>query len=114
MALPSVSNPVITDTGILVFGTPNTDTNKNLPAFAGIENQNYFLLKKILGNIRLIYCFYLQTGFRMFANKTKNLSNPYPQALYYRVILLPFVLQARSPKLYRFITLQKSPRKFMY
>jgi hypothetical protein len=27
----SVSNPVYTDTGIPVFGTPNTDTGKNLP-----------------------------------------------------------------------------------
>jgi hypothetical protein len=36
--LHSVSNPVYTDTGILVFGTPNTDTGKNLPVFAGIEN----------------------------------------------------------------------------
>jgi hypothetical protein len=34
----SVSNPVYTDTGIPVFGTPNTDTGKNLPVFAGIEN----------------------------------------------------------------------------
>jgi hypothetical protein len=36
----SVSNPVYTDTGIPVFGTPNTDTDtgKNLPVFAGIEN----------------------------------------------------------------------------
>jgi hypothetical protein len=54
----SVSNPVYTDTGIPVFGTPNTDTGKNLPVFGGIENvfyQNYFLLKIILGNIRLIY-----------------------------------------------------------
>jgi hypothetical protein len=33
-----VSNPVYTDTGIPVFGTPNTDTGKNLPVFAGIEN----------------------------------------------------------------------------
>jgi hypothetical protein len=31
----SVSNPVYTDTGIPVFGTPNTDTGKNLPIFAG-------------------------------------------------------------------------------
>jgi hypothetical protein len=35
---PSVSNPVYTDTGIPVFRTPNTDTSKNLPVFAGIEN----------------------------------------------------------------------------
>jgi hypothetical protein len=37
----SVSNPVYTDTGIPVFGTPNTDTNtgKTLPVFAGIENE---------------------------------------------------------------------------
>jgi hypothetical protein len=36
----SVSNPVYTDTGIPVFGTPNTDTDtvKNFPVFAGIEN----------------------------------------------------------------------------
>jgi hypothetical protein len=27
--MPSVSNPVYTDTGIPVFGTPNTDTGKN-------------------------------------------------------------------------------------
>jgi hypothetical protein len=60
--MPSVSNPVYTDTGIPVFGTPNTDTGKNLPVFAGIEtykigtfHQNDFLLKKKLGNIRLIY-----------------------------------------------------------
>jgi hypothetical protein len=39
----SVSNPVYTDTGIPVFGTPNTDTDtdtdtgKNVPVFAGIE-----------------------------------------------------------------------------
>jgi hypothetical protein len=58
----SVSNPVYTDTGIPVFGTPNTDTDKNLPVFAGIENvkmgtfqENYFLLNKIKGHIRLIY-----------------------------------------------------------
>jgi hypothetical protein len=36
--LRSVSNPVYTDTGIPVFGTPNTDTGKNLPVLAGIEN----------------------------------------------------------------------------
>jgi hypothetical protein len=33
----SVSNPVYTDTGIPVFGTPNTDTGKNLPVLAGIN-----------------------------------------------------------------------------
>jgi hypothetical protein len=33
----SVSNPVYTDTGIPVFGTPNTDTF--LPVFAGIKNE---------------------------------------------------------------------------
>jgi hypothetical protein len=32
----SVSNPVYTDTGIPVFGTPNTDTGQKLPVFAGI------------------------------------------------------------------------------
>jgi hypothetical protein len=49
----SVSNPVYTDTGIPVFGTPNTDTGKTLPVFAGIENikmatfdQTYYLLRK--------------------------------------------------------------------
>jgi hypothetical protein len=33
-----VSNPVYTDTGIPVFGNPNTDTDtgKNWPVFAGI------------------------------------------------------------------------------
>jgi hypothetical protein len=36
-ATTSVSNPVYTDTGIPVFGTPNTDTGKNVPVFAGIE-----------------------------------------------------------------------------
>jgi hypothetical protein len=35
----SVSNPEYTDTGIPVFGTPNTDTGKNVPVFAGIENE---------------------------------------------------------------------------
>jgi hypothetical protein len=35
----SVSNPVYTDTGIPVFGTPNTDTGNILPVFAGIENE---------------------------------------------------------------------------
>jgi hypothetical protein len=37
----SVSKPVYTDTGIPVFGTPNTDTDtgQNLPAFDGIENK---------------------------------------------------------------------------
>jgi hypothetical protein len=37
----SVSNPVYTDTGIPVFGTPNTDTDtsKYLPVFAGIDNE---------------------------------------------------------------------------
>jgi hypothetical protein len=37
----SVSNPVYTDTGIPVFRTPNTDTDtgKNLPVFAGIDNE---------------------------------------------------------------------------
>jgi hypothetical protein len=37
----SVSNPVYTDTGIPVFGTPNTDTDtgKNVPVFAGVENE---------------------------------------------------------------------------
>jgi hypothetical protein len=35
----SVSNPVYTDTGIPVFRTPNTDTGKNLPVFAGIDNE---------------------------------------------------------------------------
>jgi hypothetical protein len=34
--MASVSNPVYTDTGIPVFGTPNTDTGKNWPVFAGI------------------------------------------------------------------------------
>jgi hypothetical protein len=34
--MASVSNPVYTDTGIPVFGTPNTDTGKSLPVFAGI------------------------------------------------------------------------------
>jgi hypothetical protein len=33
----SVSNPVYTDTGIPVFGTPNTNTGRNMPVFAGIE-----------------------------------------------------------------------------
>jgi hypothetical protein len=45
----SVSNPVYTDTGIPVFGTPNTDTDtgKNVPVFAGIENvKSYYLLRK--------------------------------------------------------------------
>jgi hypothetical protein len=51
--LISVSNPVYTDTGIPVFGTPNTDTGQNFPVFAGIENvkmatfdQAYYLLRK--------------------------------------------------------------------
>jgi hypothetical protein len=43
MDMTSVSNPVYTDTGIPVFGTPNTntdtDTGKNVPVFAGIENE---------------------------------------------------------------------------
>jgi hypothetical protein len=36
----SVSYTVCTDTGIPVFGTPNTDTDtvKHLPVLAGIEN----------------------------------------------------------------------------
>jgi hypothetical protein len=33
--LISVSNPVYTDTGIPVFGTPNTDTGKNLLMASG-------------------------------------------------------------------------------
>jgi hypothetical protein len=50
----SVSIPVYTDTGIPVFGTPNTDTDtgKNVTVFAGIENvkmatfdQIYYLLR---------------------------------------------------------------------
>jgi hypothetical protein len=39
MVCTSVSNPVYTDTGIPVFGTPNTDTGKNMPVFVGIENE---------------------------------------------------------------------------
>jgi hypothetical protein len=38
IAANSVSNPVYTDTGIPVFGTPNADTGNNLPVFAGIED----------------------------------------------------------------------------
>jgi hypothetical protein len=40
LLMTSVSNLVYTDTGIPVFGTPNTDTDigNNLPVFAGIDN----------------------------------------------------------------------------
>jgi hypothetical protein len=44
----SVSNPVYTDTGIPVFGTPNTNTGRNMPVFAGIEKeQKWTLLTKV-------------------------------------------------------------------
>jgi hypothetical protein len=67
----SVSNPVYTDTGIPVFGTPNTDTGKNLPVFAGIENvlkmatfdQTYYLLRKNYWQYSpYLLCVYLQTS----------------------------------------------------
>jgi hypothetical protein len=45
-ALASVSNPVYTDTGIPVFGIPNTDTGKNLPVLREYKKALEFLLKK--------------------------------------------------------------------
>jgi hypothetical protein len=47
--------PVYTDTGIPVFGTPNADTGKKLPVFAGIENVLNGHFSPKLGNIDLIY-----------------------------------------------------------
>jgi hypothetical protein len=38
----SVSNPVYTDTGIPVFGTPNTDTGKNLPVLRTSKNGHFW------------------------------------------------------------------------
>jgi hypothetical protein len=39
--MTSVSNPVYTDTGIPVFGTPNTDTGKNLPVLRTSKNGHF-------------------------------------------------------------------------
>jgi hypothetical protein len=55
----SVSNTGNTETGFPVFGTLNTDTRKILAVLRtykmGTFVQNYYLLKKIFGNIHLIY-----------------------------------------------------------